>query len=83
MKKLVNGKAIEVADAPTTAAGVDPAPAPLPYDWMTVSAPASDGCHVYLIDRDGRKIGAIWGKAGEKISTVKLIVERCNGAQVL
>ena len=52
--------------------------APLPFDWMSVSAPASDGCHVYLTDANGRKVGAIWGKSGEKISTIEMIVRAVN-----
>ena len=81
MKRLVGGKAVEVRDGRPPASSADPAPAPLPYRWTFVPPPPSDGCPVYLIDATGRKIGAIWGKSGEKISTVKLIVDRCNGTQ--
>ena len=39
---------------------------PGPWNWEWVSAPASGGGHLYLIDSTGRKIAALWGKADEK-----------------
>lgn len=39
---------------------------PAPLDCMAVSANASGGCHLYIIDANGRKIAALWGKAEEK-----------------
>ena len=33
------------------------------------------GGHIYLLDANGRKIAAIWGKAGEKEKTADLIIE--------
>jgi hypothetical protein len=42
------------------------------------SASASGGGHIYLVDRDGRKIAAIWGKAEEKAATADLIIAAVN-----
>jgi hypothetical protein len=53
-------------------------PAPRPWDWIWVSASASGGGHIYLVDRDGRKIAAIWGKAEEKTATADLIIKAVN-----
>ena len=53
-------------------------PAPRPWDWVFVSAPASEGGHIYLVDANRRKIAAIWGKAGEKKATADLIVNCVN-----
>lgn len=49
--------------------------APLPYDTLEIGAhTASSGCHIYLTDKNGRKIGVIWGKANEKAYTAALII---------
>lgn len=49
--------------------------APLPYDTLEIGAhTASSGCHIYLTDKTGRKIGVIWGKAHEKAYTAALII---------
>lgn len=54
--------------------GMQPAPAPGPYDWLASGKPGGNGdFNVYLIDRDGRKIAAVWGKRGEKERTVALL----------
>lgn len=53
-------------------------PAPLPWDWIWIDAKASGGGHVYLVDANGRKIAAIWGKAGEKEATADLILKAVN-----
>jgi len=52
--------------------------APLPWRYETVSANASGGCHLYLVDANGRKIAAIWGKADEKFETAQLILDKVN-----
>lgn len=57
--------------------------APLPWDWEWVSANASGGGHIYLIDANGRKIGAIWGKAEEKKATADVILRAVNGGAVV
>lgn len=48
-------------------------PAPAPWDWNSIHANASGGFHLYIVDKDGRKIAAVWGKAGEKIATANLM----------
>lgn len=52
--------------------------APHPWDWQGSGKPGSNGLYnVYVIDREGRKIAAVWGKeAGdEKMWTASLIAE--------
>lgn len=49
------------------------APAPAPWDWQTVSANASGGFHLYILDANDRKIAAVWGHAGEKLNTANLM----------
>jgi hypothetical protein len=46
---------------------------PRPWDFEWVSAKASGGGHLYIIDSTGRKIAAIWGKAEEKEFAARLI----------
>jgi hypothetical protein len=54
-------------------------PAPRPWDWTWVSVDtANGGGHVYLVDANGRKIGAIWGKVEEKQATADLIISAVN-----
>jgi hypothetical protein len=53
-------------------------PAPLPWNWKAVSANASGGCHLYLVDANGRNIAAIWGRHPEKQATAQLIVDSVN-----
>jgi hypothetical protein len=45
---------------------------PGPLDWMAVSANASGGFHAYMVDANGRKIAALWGKAKEKEANARL-----------
>jgi len=52
--------------------------APRPWDWTWVSANASGGGHIYLLDANGRKIAAIWGKGEEKEATADLIISLVN-----
>jgi hypothetical protein len=47
-------------------------PAPAPWDFMILSASHGSG-HVYLLDRNGRKIGVVWGPAREKLATAALL----------
>jgi hypothetical protein len=51
---------------------------PRPWNWIWVSAPASGGGHLYLIDPDQRKIAALWGGADEKADNAALIVRAVN-----
>lgn len=53
--------------------------APLPYDWTAVGTAAyGNAFHAYLTDANGRKIAAIWGKAGEKEKTADLLMTAAN-----
>lgn len=47
-----------------------PRPAPAPY--TTVDIGADTGFHTYILDRDGRKIGVVWGPTAEKVWTAAL-----------
>ena len=66
------------------AAPVDPADiagaAPRPWNWIAIPAHTSGGHYLYLVDADGRKIAAIWGKVNERPHTAQLIVEAVNAA---
>lgn len=54
------------------------APRPWAIEWSkTVTQNLSQ--HVYLVDANGRKIAAIWGKPDEKIATAEMIVALANG----
>ena len=54
------------------------APAPGPYDWEWIGAKASGGGHIYLIDKNRRKIAAIWGGAEEKLETARVLAAGAN-----
>lgn len=48
---------------------------PMPWDWIASSAPSANGAfHIYLVDANGRKIAAIWGKGSEKKAIADFIV---------
>lgn len=50
-------------------------PAPWPYSCEASGRPGSNGDHnLYLIDKNKRKIAAIWGKRGEKEATAALLM---------
>lgn len=52
---------------------------PLPWDWVASATPTSNGMfHIYLIDANGRKIAALWGKADEREAAAKHIVALVN-----
>ncbi len=58
--------------------------APLPYDSLEIGAhSASGGCHIYLTDKNGRKIAAIWGKDDEKAFTAHHLVTAANSHDAL
>lgn len=44
--------------------------APGPYDTVDVGCGA--GFHTYIVDRNGRKIGVVWGPRAEKVWTAAL-----------
>jgi len=48
-----------------------------PYTYETTADPDKhDGNgHVYLCDKNGKKIASIWGPAASKIALVKMIIE--------
>lgn len=51
------------------------APAPGPYSWESSGKPGGNGdFNYYLIDKDKRKIAAVWGKRGEKEATANLLM---------
>lgn len=58
--------------------------APLPWDWTWIPASnnANGGGYIYIIDANGRKIAAIWGKADEKEATADLIVKAVNNHEL-
>ena len=45
-----------------------------PWDILFAGTPSNNGsAHVYVIDRGGRKIAAVWGKQEEKEQTACLM----------
>lgn len=49
-----------------------------PYQYETVRAmnSAHEGSgHVYILDKDGRKIASMWGKPHEKMALAQLIID--------
>lgn len=54
---------------------------PFPWDWVASGTPSGNGLfNAYLVDANGRKIGAIWGKGAEKEAIADFILEACNAA---
>ena len=56
---------------------------PGPYEFMSTAAmdkPLGNG-HVYLIDRNGRKIAALWGRPDEKLALAEFIIKASEAAQ--
>lgn len=52
---------------------------PTPWDWITSGTPSGNGhFHAYLVDGNGRKIAAIWGKDGEKALIANHIIALIN-----
>lgn len=50
-------------------------PAPGPYSWQSSGKPGGNGdFNYYLIDKNKRKIAAVWGKRGEKEATANLLM---------
>ena len=55
------------------------AAAPLPYSLDVARRQTDNGVmHIYIVDANGRKIAAIWGKEGEKEATANLILNAVN-----
>jgi hypothetical protein len=56
----------------------------LPWNWVSSgSSDARGQYHIYLVDADGKKIAAIWGKEGQKTETAQHIVSLVNAASLL
>jgi len=54
---------------------------PLPWDWAAALRPTANGhFQIYLVDANGRKIAAIWGKPEERQAIAKHIVALVNKA---
>lgn len=52
----------------------EPNPAPAPWQTIESGSPGGNGdFNLYVMDRDQRKIAAVWGKRGEKEWTGALI----------
>ena len=48
--------------------------APPPWDWAPSGSPGGNGdFNVYITDKNGRKIAAVYGKRGEKEKTCDLL----------
>lgn len=57
---------------------------PLPLDWTSSATPSANGAfHVYLVDANGRKVGALWGTSPEKQAMAKAICAFPRGLEVL
>lgn len=53
--------------------------APRPWRIVHSKSPSNNGAqHLYLVDANGRKIAAIWGKTEEKEWTAELIIAALN-----
>lgn len=48
--------------------------APGPWNWVGSAVTSANGMfHAYIIDANGRKIAAVWGKGDEKAATAHLM----------
>lgn len=48
--------------------------APAPWDWTPSGSPSGNGdFNLYITDKNGRKIAAVYGRRGEKEKTCNLI----------
>lgn len=54
---------------------------PMPYSYATTAQPGDyhGHGHVYIVDANGRKIGALWGKPDEKMALADLILRASGG----
>lgn len=48
-------------------------PVPGPWNWVRSAVISANTFHAYIIDGNGRKIAAVWGKGDEKASTAHLM----------
>ena len=67
-------------------------PAPTPWRWTASGKPTGKSLarfHIYVEDKDGRKIAAVWGRDGEQEATANLMVaapalrDACNAARLV
>jgi hypothetical protein len=56
-------------------------PAPRPWNWILVGEANSTRGHIYVVDANGRKIAAVWGRPEEKHATAELIIRAVNEQQ--
>lgn len=48
--------------------------APAPWDWIAAGRPSGHNeMNIYVVDANGRKIAAVYGKRGEKEKTIRLM----------
>jgi hypothetical protein len=53
---------------------------PLPWKWVSSgSSDARGQFHIYLVDANGKKIAAIWGREGQKTLVAQHITGLVNG----
>lgn len=53
----------------------DTPPAPAPWSYAKSGSMGGSGdFNLYITDKDGRKIAAVWGKRGEKERTAALMI---------
>lgn len=51
-------------------------PGPFSYETVRSVQSTHEGAgHVYILDRNGRKIASIWGKPAEKMALAQLIID--------
>lgn len=54
---------------------------PLPWNWVSSgSAYARGQFHIYLVDANGKKIAAIWGREGQKTLVAQRIIQLINAS---
>ena len=57
---------------------------PLPWSYSTtrpVSSAHEGAGHVYLLDANGRRIAALWGKPDEKLAIAELVCDASDAAK--
>ena len=59
-------------------ATAEPSPRPWRYEWLSTGGPLG---HMYLIDANGKRIGALWGATARKVANCDLILEAVNGPE--
>lgn len=58
----------------------EPALPPGPWNWVASGGADIRGqFHIYLVDANGKKLAAIWGKEGQKTLVAQHIIQLVNG----